>query len=157
MNLPFLRNATSTRLSALLEIPLDDRSDYMRGSIDALQWALTEMEAILSEILPSGMSLALAFDENELSPDDIMDSNTFSDSNTKMSPARPPLYSTKPCRSERTHAYVFNTPSKGLKRCHHCQEVLSMAHGEKISQSKRRPEQHQEAWQLTANYPIATV
>lgn len=139
MKVTTLRGTFQQRLSSLRS---DSSNDYNRGSIAMLEWALTELETAILETLPPGMDL------NTLENESVQAAAGDPDVGSHLAASLPARFSKRPCKPERTHAYQFNTPSKGYKRCPHCLDIQPMSHGEKISTSKRKPTARQEVWQL---------
>jgi len=152
------QEAIRRRLAALTQVPEDDRSDYDRGLIAALAWSLEQIDHAVAALLPTiveddeldgcgGVDLETEADDEDDPPVSIK-TEADDEDDPPVSIVVPARYSTRPCTGEKTHAYEFNTPERGNKRCKWCGDIQQMNHGEKITSSKRaRKSEEKAVWE----------
>lgn len=112
-------------LSGFVATAAPEQSEYQRGYLDCLRWAIGQAEGH-----ERGEHDGHTLGGDPL--DAIREGALLT---------MPPRSASLPCTPGRTHAYNPNTPRHGTKQCRHCGQMLKMEHGELIAagRSARRP------------------
>jgi hypothetical protein len=118
-------NDIEQRLNMLLGIPKEERSEYVHGSIDQLNWCRDHVMQSVTNTLPSV--------DNTTSDDDELDEPAPTFRPQPLSVVRPSQFSSAPCKPHRTHAYIPKQPHADYKQCKWCGDIRPMSHGDKIA------------------------
>lgn len=112
------------RLNTLLGIPKGERSEYVHGSIDQLNWCHDRVVQSVTNVLPP---------VDSGTDDDELDEPSLDFRPQPLSVVRPSQFSSAPCKPHRTHAYVPRQPHADYKQCKWCGDIRPMSHGDKIA------------------------